>query len=190
MSTFHVAVSFSAEDQRNFDAMARNAPKTFRESVGRAFSVLRRNIIKAMSGEATTYIPMLAPWHPLTNAITKRRQFGGVLADKSVIRVFKSNDVVSVGWITRLAETAKAWQELETHPFGREARKTMHIILSRCGIPDKNNAHAIIPQIYRRPQRDVMVTLADATSDKMSGWIQSAYEKSIKSQLAKGWVTA
>lgn len=181
-----VAIRFNRADTEVFDNLARETPKAFRNAVGRAFSILRRNIIKVMSGESATYIPALAPWHPLTNRITRARKFGGDLADPSKIRVFKKDDVVQVGWLPKMAGAAHSWQEAETHAMTNPERKRLHIILNKLG--EKN--HSLIPMVYKRPVRDVVTTLAENTSGKMSDWIAGAYEKEIQKQMKKGWVTA
>lgn len=182
-----VRVGFNRKDQEDFDRLARETPKLMRNAVGRAFSILRRNIIKVMTGEASTFIPALAPWHPLTNRLTRVRKFGGVLSDPNLIRVFKHENVVQVGWLPKLAGTARSWQEPETHTMGNAERHRLHEIL---GILKEKKPHSIIPMVYQRPKRDVINTLAEATADKMVEWIAGAYEKQIGGALKKGWVTA
>lgn len=181
--SFNVKVDVSSAVAEKFGKMQQEAPKTFRNAVGRSFSVLRRNIVKAMQGGDATYIPALAPWHPYTAAVTRARKFGGKLANPSVIRVYKADDRVTAGWVSGLAGAAKAWQEDDTYALDKADRKRMHIVLSRCGV--KN--HSLVPMVYRRPKRDVINTLTGSTRHLLGGWIVSAYEKDLKRQLEKGW---
>jgi hypothetical protein len=184
--TTTLSVTFQKRDTEVFERLARETPKTMRSAVGRAFSILRRNIIKVMQGGDATYIPALRTWHPLTARITRVRKFGGVLADPSKIQLYKQDNVFKVGWLSRMEGAARAWQESDTYALQNPQRRMMHIILSRVG--EKN--HSLIPMVYQRPTRDVITTLANNTADKMVGWIQGAYEKEVQRQLKKGWTVA
>lgn len=190
MNASVVAIKFqwTDRDREVFGKLMAETPKTMRRAVGYAFSILRRNAIKAMTGQGTTFIPAVRPWHPLTNRMTRKRKFGGALADPAHIRIFKDDENrVRMGWLPRMEGAAHSWQDAETHVMGNPERHRLHQILA---ILKEPKPHSLIPMVYQRPARDIMTTLAESTTDKMSGWIMGAYEKDISRQLKKGWATS
>ena len=164
---------FDPDTRKALATLRKEHPKAFRAAVINAMSTLRRNMSAVMEGRKATYIPALAPLHPLSTLLRADKKLGNRLAKSKTTRYQLFGMFGRVGWIPGLRDAAIAFQSGKTRPVSKQERHMLHWQLGKMGV--KN--HSVIPHLYVAPTRDVTDTLTLNTASEVPKWIARMVEK-------------
>jgi len=172
----NLSITLSERDRANLDALAKLFPREMVQANGRAASIVKRKMRAAMTkGGGTPDVPAFAALDPITVALKRRSQPGGMLGDSGVIVSYRLGIAQIVGWPDRLQDMASSFQSPQTFALGIESRQWLH-------------THAPgmdVPATYDRPPRPVVEPLSATVNRDFPKWIMGAATKIIGKKLAK-----
>jgi hypothetical protein len=172
----NLSITLNERDRANLDALAKLFPREMVQANGRAASIVKRKLRAAMSkGGGTPDVPAFAALDPITVALKRRSQPGGMLGDSGVIVSYRLGIAQIVGWPDRLQGMASSFQSPETHPTDADERYFFHKNVPQFGS---------VPT-YMRPARPVIEPLSATVNRDFPKWIMGAATKIIGKKLAK-----
>ena len=172
-----VKVEVTRESVRRLRNLERKCPRTMRAAFGAAATRAQSRFRKAMRQGGGVYgVPQMAPHHEISTTLRPGQRMGGVLAEKERIVKYKIDaDTQYIGWPDALAKWASRFQESATSTFTPGTRRWMH-----------TRGVRVVPQVYQRPERDVVQSFADHLAGEWPGMVLAMFDKYYKSRMAKG----
>ena len=172
-----VKVEITKESVRRLRDLEKRYPKTMRAAFGVAATRAQSRFRKVMRSAGGMYgVPQMAPHHEISTTLRPGQRMGGVLAEKERIVKYKIDaDTQYIGWPDALAKWASRFQESATSTFTPGTRRWMH-----------TRGVRVVPQVYQRPERDVVQSFADHLAGEWPGMVLAMFDKYYKSRMAKG----
>lgn len=172
-----ISVELTRDSRRRLRNLERKCPRTMRAAFGAAATRAQRRLRKAMRQGGGVYgVERMAPHHEISTTLRPGQRMGGVLAEKERIVKYKIDaDTQYIGWPDALAKWASRFQESATSTFTPGTRRWMH-----------TRGVRVVPQVYQRPERDVVQSFADHLAGEWPGMVLAMFDKYYKSRMAKG----